>query len=82
LTPEELKRRRKQLGLSQTALSALIGIPQNTISRWEIGAIPIGEPRSTWLDVEMAKLKRKPGRPSRRRRPAARGGAGGSEGNQ
>ena len=68
MTPEELKQRRQMLGLTQTELSALIGIPQNTISRWEIGRIPIGEPRSTWLDVEMAKLKRKPGRPSKRRR--------------
>lgn len=74
MTPEELKRRRKQLGLSQTELSALIGVPQNTISRWEIGAIPIGEPRSTWLDVEMAKLKRKPGRPPKRRRANPPGG--------
>ena len=70
MTPEELKARRKQLGLSQSKLAEVLGVTQHTISRWEEGKIRLMAPRSLWLDVEMAKLKRKPGRPSARRRPA------------
>lgn len=77
MTGEELKRRRRQLGLSQTGLAALLGIPQNTISRWEVGKIAIGEPRSLWLDVEMARIerehKRPRGRPRKRRQPPQEG---------
>lgn len=73
MTADELKARRKELGLSQTKLAEAIGVTQHTVSRWEEGKIKLTAPRSLWLDVEMAKLKRKPGRPpAKRRRQASR----------
>jgi transcriptional regulator with XRE-family HTH domain len=39
---EELLRRRKALGLSQTELGQLLGLAQNTVSRWEKGTAVIG----------------------------------------
>ena len=42
MTPAELQSWRKQQGLSQEALSALLGVDVMTVSRWERGlrAIP------------------------------------------
>lgn len=60
MTPEELRTRRKALGLSQTELAALTDPPttQHTISRWEEGKIGITAPRSLWLDREMKRIER------------------------
>jgi len=44
MTPAELQATRKRLGLSQDALGKLLGVPQNTISRWELGLVPIARP--------------------------------------
>jgi transcriptional regulator with XRE-family HTH domain len=41
----ELQRRRKALGLSQSELGERIGIRQPSISAWEQGHKPIGNPR-------------------------------------
>jgi transcriptional regulator with XRE-family HTH domain len=41
----ELQRRRKALGLSQSQLGEKIGIRQPSISAWEQGHKPIGNPR-------------------------------------
>jgi transcriptional regulator with XRE-family HTH domain len=38
VTPAELRERRVALGLSQTELAELLGVTQNTVSRWEVGA--------------------------------------------
>lgn len=45
MTGEELRRRRRALGLNQTELGELLGLTQNTISRWEKGAAVIGHPK-------------------------------------
>jgi len=37
MTPAELKTRRKEAGLSQAGLSALLGVDKMTVSRWERG---------------------------------------------
>lgn len=74
MTPEELKTRRKRLGLTQVGLAPLLGVDQRMISRWETGADAITAPRSLWLDQEMARVKREykrpRGRPPKRRRAA------------
>jgi putative zinc finger/helix-turn-helix YgiT family protein len=38
LEPEEIRRRREQLGLTQTALAELLEVGPATVSRWETGA--------------------------------------------
>ena len=35
MTPEEFKRQREAVGLTQAALAGLIGVHQVTIARWE-----------------------------------------------
>lgn len=41
MTPTELRTRRNALGLTQKQLGEAIAIPENTIARWEQGAMPI-----------------------------------------
>jgi transcriptional regulator with XRE-family HTH domain len=75
VTPEELRQRRKALGLSQRRLAEALGVTQHTVSRWEEGKIALTAPRSMWLDAEMKRVERER-RPKRRRRPAqAEGGS-------
>lgn len=72
MTPDEIIERRDRLGLTQAELAAALGVHRDTVGGWETGSIKLTAPRSLWLDVEMAKLKRKPGRPKKRsgrRRP-------------
>jgi transcriptional regulator with XRE-family HTH domain len=38
---EELRRRREALGLNQTELAARLGLPRNTVWRWESGKFRI-----------------------------------------
>lgn len=84
MTPEELAARRRRLGLNQTELALLIGVTQNTISRWETKAMAIEAPRSLWLDQEMQRVEREHrrprGRPPRRGARRASPGAEGAEG--
>ncbi len=40
-TPEDLKRRRKRLGLTQTQLADILGVRRNTVTRWEVGILPV-----------------------------------------
>jgi DNA-binding transcriptional regulator YiaG len=37
VTARELRRFRRRLGLSQGKLAAVVGVPANTIARWERG---------------------------------------------
>ena len=44
LTPDALKRRRKSLGLTQTALAKHLGVSSNTVARWERGEMAMTLP--------------------------------------
>jgi transcriptional regulator with XRE-family HTH domain len=44
LTPEELKRLRLRLDLTQTELADQLGVARNTVTRWETGARKIAPP--------------------------------------
>jgi DNA-binding XRE family transcriptional regulator len=39
LTPEELRERRRTLGLTQAELGEALGVTANTVARWERGAL-------------------------------------------
>ncbi len=41
MEPQELKRRREKLGLTQVQLAAQLGVDPITVSRWERGVQPI-----------------------------------------
>jgi putative zinc finger/helix-turn-helix YgiT family protein len=38
LSPEEIRRSREKLGLTQKQFAALLGVGEATVSRWETGA--------------------------------------------
>lgn len=43
MTPDVLRALRKQHGLTQQQLAALMGTTQTTVKRWELGMHPINE---------------------------------------
>ncbi len=49
----DLRKRRKQLGLSQEKLAALIGVTGHSYSRWENGKLGIRHPRLLLLFLEV-----------------------------
>lgn len=76
MTPEELRQRRRALGLSQVKLAEALGVTQHTVSRWEESKIKLTAPRSLWLDVEMKRVEREYARRARRRQPGSAGPEG------
>jgi predicted ATPase/DNA-binding XRE family transcriptional regulator len=48
----ELRATRYELGLTQAALAAALGVAPNTVARWERGAAPIGNPALVQLALE------------------------------
>lgn len=44
MTPTSLKRIRRELGLTQEALAAAVGVARETVARWETGVHGIPEP--------------------------------------
>jgi len=44
VSPDDLRRRRLRLRMSQAELGRRLGIPQNTVSRWEVGTLKIERP--------------------------------------
>ncbi len=67
---DALRQRRIELGMTQAELGRLLGVPQNTVSRWEMGA-PMQHPkmldlaleaiekRAAWIDLTDAMHKTK-----------------------
>ncbi len=41
MSPEQFKAARRDLGLSQNALAARMGVVRKTVQRWEKGTVPI-----------------------------------------
>lgn len=56
MTGEQLRERRKKLGLSQASLAKLLNVAENTIARNERGVNPIQNP--TMLDLALKTLER------------------------
>jgi DNA-binding CsgD family transcriptional regulator/transcriptional regulator with XRE-family HTH domain len=55
LTPAHLAARRRALGLSQQALGDVLGVPRNTVARWERGDLRVGRPE--WIALALNNLE-------------------------
>ncbi|WP_447979039.1 helix-turn-helix domain-containing protein [Candidatus Nitrospira bockiana] len=66
VTGEELRRRRKELGLTQAQLAADLGVTVTTVARWERGERGISEPIGRLVDMlvkeRIGKVRLKKGR--------------------
>ncbi len=58
LTPDELRRRRRALGLSQAGLGRALGVTANTLARWERGQQRLANPQLIRLALERVELDR------------------------
>lgn len=45
MTPAKLRAARKRLGMTQRRLAEALGVPPNTVYRWETGRMAILHPR-------------------------------------
>ena len=57
--PDELKRVRARLGLTQTQLADRLGVTQNTVARWEMGDRRITEPMGRLIERIAKEVKAK-----------------------
>jgi transcriptional regulator with XRE-family HTH domain len=57
MKPEELKRHREALGMTQDDLARELGVKMMTVSRWERGVYPI--PRHIALAIEAIEMRRR-----------------------
>jgi DNA-binding transcriptional regulator YiaG len=57
MKPEELKRHREVLGMTQDDLARELGVKMMTVSRWERGVYPI--PRHIALAIEAIEMRRR-----------------------
>jgi DNA-binding transcriptional regulator YiaG len=64
VTANELRRLRRRLGLSQTGMAALVGVPANTIARWERGEMAMRQAMDRLIRLAIAEAEQK----NRRRR--------------
>ena len=60
MTGPELRTRRQALGWTQKVLAERLGVPVNTLARWERGALRIEHARL--LDLALEALERRQGR--------------------
>jgi DNA-binding transcriptional regulator YiaG len=62
MTGQELKALRHQMGLTQKELAEKIGVPWNTVARWEVGMRKIAEPiaRLVHYIAKEVKAEKKP----------------------
>jgi DNA-binding transcriptional regulator YiaG len=51
VTPEQLKRIRGRLKMTQVQLAAALGVRQETVARWEIGSRGIPEPTARLIQL-------------------------------
>lgn len=57
MTAQELKVARADLELSQRELAELLGVPSNTLARWERGELAIAQP--TILSLALSEIRRR-----------------------
>lgn len=53
---QELRRLRLTAGHSQETLAEALGVPQQSISRWETGRVAITESRAKWLRARLDEI--------------------------
>jgi DNA-binding transcriptional regulator YiaG len=59
VTPEELKRLRRQLRITQAQLAGALGVRSETVARWEIGSRRISEPMARLIERVAAERRPK-----------------------
>ncbi len=64
--PEQLKRIRVRLKMTQAKLAAAVGVRQETVARWEIGSRGIPEPTARLIERIAKEVKAK--KPTKRKR--------------
>lgn len=57
----DIRERRRKLGLTQKQLGQILGIPDNTISRWELGTVVPEHPKM--LNLALKALEYQAGAP-------------------
>lgn len=57
MTGPELRAARKRLGWSQKRLAGALGVPKNTLARWERGEVRIRHPDVLRLALEMLAIR-------------------------
>ena len=51
MTPQQLKRIRARLKMTQVQLASALGVRQETVARWEIGTRGIPEPTARLIEL-------------------------------
>lgn len=52
MDPDTLRVRRARLGMTQAGLGAVLGVPTNTVMKWERGHQPVRHPRMLALALD------------------------------
>ena len=78
MTPSDVRRFRRQLGLSQAGFAAKVGVTANTVARWERGELGMRSTTVRLLQLLAAEANRQrprqtPVPPATRRRNLQRG---------
>ena len=72
MTADALCRLRRRLRLSQTELAAVVGVPANTIARWERGEMQMRPAMDRLVRLTIAEAERRHGKKAPKR-PAKAG---------
>jgi DNA-binding transcriptional regulator YiaG len=59
MTPDDLKRRREQLGLSQAGLARALEVSRRSLQNWEQGHRGIDRYVAAWLDQALTRLEQR-----------------------
>ena len=54
MTPTAVRRLRRRLGLSQVKFADLVGVPGNTVARWERGEMTMGPAMDRLIRLSVA----------------------------
>jgi transcriptional regulator with XRE-family HTH domain len=67
VTSAALRRLRRRLGLTQARLAAVVGVPANTIARWERGEMRMRPSMDRLVRLTIAEAERQRGNKPHRR---------------